>query len=150
MPNVMPWRLKDLAQHKGPEDFKKRVNEYVKTALPGFKPLGSDVLVATYVQAEKTAGGIIRVDRVTHEDMWQGRAGLILAMGPTAFKYAVGGYAWEGTKAEVGDWVVFRFADSWDLHMEGVGCRIVDASSIRAIVDDPETVYAESVKRAAA
>lgn len=141
MPVAMPARMKELAQHKGADDFKARVTDYTRKVLPAFNPLGSDVLVATFVQSEVTAGGIIRPDRVTHEDMWQGRAGLILAMGPTAFKYAPGGFEWEGTRPKVGDWVLFRFADSWDLHLGGVGCRIVDADNIRAIVASPETVY---------
>lgn len=141
MPVAMPARMKDLAQHKGSNDFKARVTDYTKKALPAIQPLGSDVLVATFVQSEVTSGGIIRPDRVTHEDVWQGRAGLVLAIGPTAFQYSDGGYKWEGPKPKVGDWVLFRFADSWDLHLAGVGCRIVDANHIRAVIADPETVY---------
>ena len=141
MPVAMPARLKELAQHSGSDDFKARVLDYVGQKINEFVPLGNDVLGATYVQAERTRGGIIRIDRTTHEDVWQGRAGLVLAIGPTAFKYSPGGFAWEGPKAKVGDWVLFRFADSWDLHLQGVGCRIVDADNIRAVIVDPETVY---------
>lgn len=140
MPVAMPKRLSDLKQHRGGDDFKKRVLQYI-TSLKDFRLLGSEVLVATFVQSDVTKGGIIKPDQTTHEDMWQGRAGLLLAMGDTAFKYAPGGFKWEGPKPEVGDWIIFRFADSWDLHLEGVGCRIVDAENVKAIIKNPETAY---------
>jgi hypothetical protein len=50
------------------------------------KVLHSQVLVMGYTPAERTKGGIILTARARDEDRFQGKIGLVVAMGPGAFK----------------------------------------------------------------
>jgi hypothetical protein len=99
------------------------------------------VLLATYIEPEKTVGGIIRPGKTLDESRFQGKAALLLKHGPTAFKFYNGGYAWSGALPVEGDWVIFRFSDAWEFFIRGVSCRIVEADFIKAVIDDPTMVY---------
>lgn len=141
MPIVLPRKLNVLTQHEGPDDFKQRIKEMLKTVLDGVQMLGQDVLVATYIESEITKGGIWKPDQSKMENLFQGRVGLVLKTGATAFKYTSGGYAWEGVAPKVDDWVLLRFADAWEMHLAGVSCRVVNSDAVRGIVTDPEQVF---------
>jgi len=116
-------------------------------ALDGVEIFGNDILVAIYKRPEKTRSGIILADSTRGEDVHQGKVGLVLKIGPTAFVDD------EGNKfrdIDAGDWVVFRPSDGWratlNTHKKGtsedmVDCRIVSDLSIRARVSDPDTIY---------
>jgi hypothetical protein len=71
-------------------------------ALP--RPTGWHVLVLQYIRPGKI-GSIILADKSRDEDMYQGRVGLVLAIGPEcwadASKYPSGPWA------KVGDWVMW-------------------------------------------
>lgn len=47
----------------------------------------NECLVATYIKAAVTKGGIIIPGATQEEDRWQGKVGLLLACGPAAFDY---------------------------------------------------------------
>ena len=53
--------------------------------LSGVEVFNTQVLVAVYIRPEKTSGGIIRPDSVREEDKYQGKVGLLLKKGRTAF-----------------------------------------------------------------
>lgn len=137
---VMPKRMMDLASHGGPEDFKVRVNNILQKTLEGMQVFGNRVLVATYVEPEKTAGGIIKAQRSIQEGLFQGNVGLVLKCGPTAFKYR-GSFEWEGPKAEVGDWVVLRYSDAREFHLSGVSVRTIDDDLILCTIENPDAPY---------
>lgn len=99
------------------------------------------VLLATYIEPEKTVGGIIRPGKTLDESRFQGKAGLVLKVGPNAFKFYNGGYSWTGPVPVQSDWVIFRFSDAWEIFIRGVPCRIVEADFIKAVIDDPTMVY---------
>ncbi len=44
-------------------------------------------LVATYIQPSVTKGGVIIPTSTQEEDRWQGKVGLLLTVGPSAFDY---------------------------------------------------------------
>src|ERR1700742_479098 len=73
-----------------------------------------DILIGTFFRPEKTAGGIIRPDSDVSEDAWQGKVGLILKLGPTAFVDAPDySFVWDDTGPfKVGDWVVYKIGDT--------------------------------------
>lgn len=52
-------------------------------ALP--QPTGYHVLAVQYIRPQKSSGGIIFADKSKSEDKWQGRVGLVLALGPDAY-----------------------------------------------------------------
>lgn len=118
--------------------------ELIKTIEPFLADvplvMADGVLVAIYKRPEKTAGGIIRPDAVRDEDIFQGKVGLVVKMGPLAFtddethKYGE-------NKPKIHDWVVFRVGDAWPLYLGEVPCRIVTDGSIRAVVARPDVVY---------
>lgn len=141
MPVVMPMRMMELSAHHGPEDFKNRVNAILKDTLPDLTLMGSNVLTATWVEPEKTAGGIIKPQRSVAESRFQGTVGLILKCGQTAFKYTDGRYDWEGPKPAVGDWAVFRFSDARETFLRGVSCQTIADELIYFTVSDPNAVF---------
>lgn len=131
--------LAELAQFASVEDQKTEILRKLGD-LDHVKIYGSDILVAIYVQPEKTAGGIIRIDKSIDEDRWQGKVGLLLKTGPTAFKYD-GSYNWEGDKPEVGNWIFMRVNDGWDIDIKGIACRIIDSDFVKGAISDPTLIY---------
>lgn len=97
------------------------------------------LLLGIYIGPEKTKGGIIRPQGNIQEDIWQASIGLVLKVGPLAFKddehNQFGGQA-----AKVGDWVMFRPGDTLRTQINGVNCRILQDTLVQMVVKDPEIV----------
>ena len=83
--------------------------------------LNTQVLVAVYIRPEKTKGGIIMA-------------------GPSAF-VDEGGKWFSNLNLKVGDWIVFRPSDGWNVTVNGVLCRMFDDTAIRARIPHPDSVY---------
>lgn len=104
------------------------------------------VLVATYIEPEKTAGGIIKPDRTLLENRFQGKCGLVLKLGPLAFQDE-GHIKFGGVTINEGDWVVVRPSDGWELYtvneggQSGTSCRLFEDANIKARVEDPSMIY---------
>ena len=98
------------------------------------------ILVATYRQPEKTAGGLIKTQKFLQEDMFQGIAGLVLRMGPLAFsddaRVKFGDF-----KVKVLDWVIYKPENGRATELRGLHCRIIEDVNIDALVDDPELLW---------
>jgi co-chaperonin GroES (HSP10) len=119
-------------------------------AMDGFEPLGNRVLVATYIQPEKTAGGIILSDRTLLESRFQGKAFLVIALGPLAFVddniAQFGPYA-RGEELEIkaGDWLIASPSDGAEFFgvdgQSGVSCRVFEDTRFWSRIDDPSKVY---------
>ena len=111
-------------------------------ALAAYELFEDDVLLATYIAPEKSVGGIIRPGRNIDEDRFQGKCGLLLKVGPTAFKYNRSSErAFEGTKPALMSWVVYRPSDGWEISLNGVSCRLIRANMLRGMVSDPSVVW---------
>src|SRR6266700_6513322 len=89
------------------------------------------VLVATYIQPDQTKGGVFLPNNTLAEDRFQGKCALVLKLGPLAFKDdKVAKFG--GVKVEVGDWVVVRPSDGFELYnadksgSAGVSCRLFE------------------------
>jgi co-chaperonin GroES (HSP10) len=108
---------------------------------------GSDVLLGVYQRPEKTAGGILLTDNYRDEDKWQGKAHLVLKMGPLAFLDD------DGVKfrdINVGDWVMIRPSDGQLVTLnvrrtaskdDKVLCRIASDLSIKLRVAHPDQIW---------
>ena len=117
-------------------------------ALEGVDVFGTDVLVAIYERPTKTKSGIYMPETTVGEDKYQGKAMLVLKMGPTCFLDEDGK---SFRDIAVGDWVVIRPSDGWALTLntmhsgvsvrDTVNCRIVSDIAIRARVAHPDLVY---------
>lgn len=123
------------------QDPKSAILDMISPALPKIDLLFNRVMVATYIRPEKTKGGIIRPDANKGEDQWQGKVGLVVKVGSHAFDDSEGEF--KGVTAEVGDWVVYKIGDAWEILVQGkeqMTCRIVRDTAIIAKVTDPEIV----------
>lgn len=108
--------------------------------LSAFEIFNNQVLVAVYIRPDKTKGGIYLTDKARDEDRYQGKVGLVIAMGPTAF--VDDSQSWfKGVSIDLHDWVVFRPSDGWSLEFNGVLCRILDDTVIRGKIDRPDRVF---------
>jgi len=122
------------------EDPKKKLLDEIGEIPEGLVNLNK-VLVAIYRRPEKTVGGIILTDRANDEDVWQGKVGLIVAMGPKAF-VDDDTTQFHGLKYEIGDWVWFRASDGEACQLNGIPCRIFRAEGlINGRLPDPDCVW---------
>jgi len=103
--------------------------------------LNSDrVMVATYARPSKTESGLYLSEGMTIEDRFQGTVGLLILKGPTAFKYD-GAYQFEGDAPEIGDWVIYRPADGFEIAFRRASCRVFRSESIMGRASDPLLYY---------
>jgi co-chaperonin GroES (HSP10) len=102
--------------------------------------LHSKVLVATYVRPAMTKGGVYMPDKVIEEDRFQGTIGLVVGLGPGAFKDD-NIAQFHGKKLKVGDWVMYVAADGIAMFINEVPCRLFDDTRILMKVKDPELYF---------
>ena len=118
----------------------------------------NQVLVGIYLRdgegksEARTASGLIVPNKVTEEDKYQSKTGIILKMGPTAFHDPNENWFF-GEEFFEGDWVVFRPSDGWALTLvsrdergkpQKLLCRLMDDVCVRARIggDSPaDRVY---------
>lgn len=107
--------------------------------LSTFEVMGDRVLVGIYMRPERTKGGIIRPNTNKEEDVWQGKVGLVLKLGPNAFINPDDGSRYE-QRVEEGDWVVFKVGDGWQLEVNKMPCRMIKDTNFIARIQDPMMV----------
>lgn len=117
------------------EDILKEVEPYID----GFEPLAAQMLVAIYVRPNKTASGLYLSDRTVQEDVYQGKVGLILKMGPLAFKDDAT-HSFGTVRPKVGDWIVYRIGDTFPFVLGKQNCRFVEDVAVKAIIQKPDVV----------
>ena len=116
-------------------------------SIPEGTVQGSRILVAIYQppMVTKTAGGIILTDAMSEEDydeyIWQGKVGLIVAMGEKAYvddettKFG-------GLKNEIGDWVWFMPSDGQACYINEVACRRFNSEAfIAGKIPHPDYIW---------
>ena len=79
------------------------------------------VLVAVYERPAKTASGIILASQTRQEDQYQGKAALVVKLGPLVNidKDTRGG------ELAVGDWIAIRPSDGWAVSINQKLCRLI-------------------------
>lgn len=100
----------------------------------------NNILLAVYERPAQTQSGIHLPDRYREEDTFQGKAALILAVGPSAFKDSAG-WNFSAVPMEVGDWVAIRPSDGWNITVNKVLCRMIPDTGIRAKISGPDVVW---------
>lgn len=98
------------------------------------------VLIGIWKRPEMTAGGIHLPDTVRKEDDYQGKVGLVLKLGPQAYQ-SDNEVDFGTQKVSVGDWVVFRPGDGWQLKIRDKECRMLIDASIKMKITKPDLVY---------
>jgi co-chaperonin GroES (HSP10) len=105
-----------------------------------FEIFNNQILVAVYIRPNKTKSGIYLSDQSREEDKVQGKVGLVVKKGPSAFVDENNEW-FNGVTVDVQDWVVFRPTDGWSITVNNVLCRIIDDTAIRGKVDVPDRVW---------
>jgi len=126
--------------------------------IHGIKLQRNRCLVATYLRPNVTGGGIILTTKTGEEERWQGKVGLLLKIGPSAFDYEeihqymgeVGADIDGAHRAfgipQVGDWVVYRTSETHEMGIEVVpgvcaSCRQIFDDSIIMAINDPSVIW---------
>lgn len=120
-------------------DPKKAILDKLQEPLKSVDLMENMVLLATYIRPAKTAGGVWRPDTNLQEDIYQGKVGLLVKAGPSAFS-PDGEYSFKGAP-EIGDWVVYRVGDAWSLNLNGYPCRLVKDIAVRMKIKDPNVIF---------
>jgi co-chaperonin GroES (HSP10) len=108
--------------------------------LSAFQPTHNNVLVAIYDRPAQTKSGIVLPDQYRDEERFQGKAALIVAKGPTAFRDAEG-WNFASTPMDVGDWIAMRPSDGWSISVNKVLCRMIPDTAIRAKIASPDVIW---------
>ena len=103
-----------------------------------YKPLTNEVVVAIYEEPERTRGGIVLTDKRRAESEYQGKAGLVIKLGPMAYKDD----KWfKSDVPKVGDWVAIWPSDGRRMDIHGVQCRVFKDTVMAIIIPHPESVW---------
>jgi co-chaperonin GroES (HSP10) len=108
--------------------------------LDDIEIFNNQILCAVYVRPEKTKGGIVLPDQHRAEDKIQGKVGLVVRKGPSAFVDETNTW-FDGVEVDVNDWIVFRPSDGWSITVNGVLCRILDDINVRGRIQHPDHVW---------
>lgn len=108
---------------------------------------GEDVLVGVWQppKESRTKGGIIIADKTRDEYQFQGVTGLVLKMGPLAYKtertrsWFVDGDG-EADPPKIGDWVSFNFKQGEAFLLVDQPCRIVGCQYVLMVIPRPDLV----------
>lgn len=117
------------------EEIRKAVGD-----LSDFELFGNQVLLGIYKRPEKTKSGLYLADTTRKEDEYQGKAGLVLALGPSAF-VSDAHYDFRGQSVKVGDWVAVFVSDGRKIVINNQLCRIIEDQYIRLRIPAPDAVY---------
>ena len=117
-------------------DLQMRTAQYIED----FDPIADEVMCAIYRRPTRTKSGLIITDQQQEEDIWQGKVGLILKMGPLAFSEDTD-HHWGGKIPQVGDWVLWRVGDTFTFLLGDVHCKSVKDGNIKAILKKPDIVF---------
>lgn len=121
------------------DDPKTAILEDLRPFLSDIEVLGARVLVAVYVRPKHTAGGIYLPDKTVDEDKYQGKVGLVLALGPIAFEDDQT-HRFGTIKPQVGDWIVFSVGDTFGLELGKRRCRSVEDVDVHMILPRPDMI----------
>jgi co-chaperonin GroES (HSP10) len=124
-----------MAHEKDPADvIREEVGDLSKIDV-----FHNQILVGIYRRPEKTAGGIIITQRSADEEKFQGVVGLVLKVGPTAFKDDAHNQ-FCGQSVEPGQWLVYRTSDTHKVAINGVTCRLLEDAHVKLRVAHPDQV----------
>lgn len=109
----------------------------------------NQILVAIYQRPQQAQYGTLKLelaDNTRDEDRYQGKVGLVIKMGPLAFVDDDNTHFLDEDKCKVGDWIVFRASDGWQMTLTGDGkdaqlCRVFCEADIKAVITSPDQVW---------
>lgn len=101
-------------------------------------PTGYHILIALLDAKEKSEGGILIPEEITHREMVASVVGLVLSVGPDAYKnekrYPTGPWCKEG------DFILFNPYSGTRVNVHGKELRLINDDTVLAVVIDPRGV----------
>ena len=107
--------------HENIEEARKEIIDAVGD-LSGVHIYGNQILVAPYVRPAVTAKGFKTSMAMQREDVWQGKASMVLKLGPVAFK-DVDPDTFGGILPKPGDFIFSRVQDTFQIDIKGPGSK---------------------------
>ena len=134
-----------VPEYDAGEDPKAKIFEALKDSIAGINVYENRLLVATAPHMTRSHGGILYTDKAKDEQRYQGKVGLVLAMGATAFKFS-GKFSWDGPAPDVGDWVFYRAADTFECGVKvqgnsGLSCRFIFDNFVMGGLKTPDLIW---------
>jgi len=108
--------------------------------LSNIEIFNNQILCAVYIRPQKTKSGLYLSDKTVDEDRFQGKVGLLIGMGPSAFQDESGQW-FSDTAFKLHDWLVFRPSDGWNITVNGVLCRVLSDTQVKVRVSSPDLVW---------
>lgn len=126
-------------------DPREELFETTQHVLDDVQLFQNQLLLAVYIRPEKTASGLILTSQTRDEDRHQSKVGLILKMGAQAFLDPKREWFQGDEDFKVGDWVVFRPSDGWQITLnsggDGVLCRMILDTQVRMRIATPDDIW---------
>jgi hypothetical protein len=122
-------------------DKKEAILKELGNKLDSIELTNNQVLVATFIRESKV-GSILMPDSWHQEDVYQGKVGLVVKMGPLAC-INDGEFFASHSDIKEGDWVGYRAGDAWALNVNDVPCRIIVDKQIKLKLNgnDPQIIF---------
>jgi co-chaperonin GroES (HSP10) len=108
--------------------------------ISGLRIHGSRVLVGVYIRPDTLASGIKISDQTINEDVHQGKAGLVLMRGHSAFR-SDSNFDFGPDEAKIGEWVMFFHPDGRKTIINGQLCRVLKDQDIAGVIPSPDAIY---------
>lgn len=106
----------------------------------GFEVFGNRVLVATYIPPDQTAGGVFLSDQTKDEQKNQGKACMVVGIGPNAFK-SDQYYDFAEQSVAVGDWICLWVYEARPLLINKVACRMLKDTDVQMKIPRPDYIF---------
>lgn len=125
-------------------DPKQDILDDIGDVAKAFQPVGAGVLIVMYERGKqkdgemaRTAGGLFIPETaggVLKEDKYQGKVGLVMSLGPIAFKED-SNHHWGNSIPKIGDWIMISVGDTYSFDLPGDRrARIVEDVNVKCIV----------------
>lgn len=128
-----------VVEYQEGEDPKQAVWNALGDSLNDQPLYSNNVLLITAPIMGKSRGGIIFTDPTKKEERFQGKIGMVIKVGEVAFNDSE---IWpnEHTRPTVGDWVVYRNADTHECAINKYSCRFIKDYLIIMKVSTPDAI----------
>lgn len=139
MPQVaLPRKaIEKYSRIENPEDVKKALFEQIP--VDDIEVSLNRILCATYIGYERFKSGLFKPVESIAEDVWQGKAALVLKVGGLAFKDS-GEVTFNGFSVQPGDWITFKVGNASLVEICDYPCRMTLDHYVESRIPDPRMI----------
>ena len=118
----------------------KKLGELTHSNGKPFRIMGNQLLLGVYERPKVTKSGIHLADQTIREDEHQGKSGLVLLKGRSAF-VSDENYNFGMDTVELGEWVAIFVSDGRKIVINGQLCRLCEDQFVRMVIPSPDCVF---------